>query len=283
MPCDAADGFLPDGRSGRARADTWRSRACARHPEQPDRRRSIRRAAASRSSICAATTASWLILDETYRDFLPEGCGAPHDLLAVKGLAGQSRLALQLLQILLHSRPSARRDHGRGKRRRRDCQDHGQPADLRAAVGAGRRREGASGARRMAGGQPAEIATSRQGAETGDEQSLKRLETGGDRRLFRLYPPSLSRHQLGICRGKTGEDRRNRLPAGRLFRRRPGRLPALCLRQCRHADDPSTGGTAFVLQPARDLTGDLISPGGRPLCRQARRRRRSPASDQGAR
>jgi len=28
---------------------------------------------------------TWLILDETYRDFLPEGTGAPHDLLSIPG------------------------------------------------------------------------------------------------------------------------------------------------------------------------------------------------------
>ena len=34
--------------------------------------------------LCAAR-GIWLILDETYRDFLPEGCGRPHDLFARKG------------------------------------------------------------------------------------------------------------------------------------------------------------------------------------------------------
>jgi aspartate/methionine/tyrosine aminotransferase len=34
--------------------------------------------------LCRANK-TWLILDETYRDFLGEGSGAPHDLLALEG------------------------------------------------------------------------------------------------------------------------------------------------------------------------------------------------------
>jgi aspartate/methionine/tyrosine aminotransferase len=83
-PCDPANGFLPDVAT-LAAAITPDVRAVAlvspNNPTgavyPPDLLRAI-------YDVCAAR-GIWLILDETYRDFLPTGAGRPHDLFAQAG------------------------------------------------------------------------------------------------------------------------------------------------------------------------------------------------------
>lgn len=83
-PCDPANGFLPDVAT-LAAAITPDVRAVAlvspNNPTgavyPPDLLRAI-------YEVCAAR-GIWLILDETYRDFLPAGAGRPHDLFAQAG------------------------------------------------------------------------------------------------------------------------------------------------------------------------------------------------------
>ncbi|OLP62371.1 aspartate/tyrosine/aromatic aminotransferase [Xaviernesmea oryzae] len=84
VPCDAASGFLPDlDALEQAMRPGVRALALvspnnptgAIYP--PDRLAAI-------FDLCRRKRI-WLILDETYRDFLPEGAGAPHGLFAEHG------------------------------------------------------------------------------------------------------------------------------------------------------------------------------------------------------
>jgi aspartate/methionine/tyrosine aminotransferase len=159
----------------------------------------------------------WLILDETYRDFLADGAGAPH------GLFNESSWEDNLIQLYSFSKSFCIPGHRLGS------VTAGETVVTEIAkimdnlqicappLGPGRRCQGHSGAWRMESRQPRRNRHPRRCAETGDEQA-EGLEAAGDRRLFRLYPPSLSGYPLGIRRRKAGEDRRYRLPAGRLFR-----------------------------------------------------------------
>ena len=94
-----------------------------------------------------------LVLDETYRDFIDPD-EPPHGCFADDGLAEYGDPALQLLEGLLHSRPSRRRHRRRARRARRDRQNPRYAADLRAARAAARAALGDSGARRLARRQP---------------------------------------------------------------------------------------------------------------------------------
>ncbi len=117
VECDAAE-RLPAGRSFRRDCPGRRRKgACCRDAEQSDRS-DLSTDAASRAVRCfAANTARWLIVDETYRDFLPDGYGAPHPLLIDPRLGRHAHPALQLLEVVLYSRPSAWCDYRRRERR----------------------------------------------------------------------------------------------------------------------------------------------------------------------
>lgn len=81
--CDPADGFVPDPETIIA-AITPRTRALALvTPNNPTGAVYPPAVLEAVFELCAEN-GIWLILDETYRDFLPEDCGAPHDLLTRK-------------------------------------------------------------------------------------------------------------------------------------------------------------------------------------------------------
>ena len=83
-PCDPANGFLPDVET-LAAAITPDVRAIALvSPNNPTGAVYPPELIAAIYDLCVARGV-WLILDETYRDFLPVGAGRPHDLFARKG------------------------------------------------------------------------------------------------------------------------------------------------------------------------------------------------------
>lgn len=84
VECDAANGFLPD-LAAAEKALSGGARALAVvTPNNPTG--AIYPPALLRQlfDLCRRHGA-WLVVDETYRDFLPEGAGAPHDLLSIDG------------------------------------------------------------------------------------------------------------------------------------------------------------------------------------------------------
>lgn len=84
VPCDAALGFLPDVDAIASALKPGVRALALVTPNNPTG--SVYPPALLRRifDLCRAN-GTWLILDETYRDFLPEGSGAPHDLLGVAG------------------------------------------------------------------------------------------------------------------------------------------------------------------------------------------------------
>jgi aspartate/methionine/tyrosine aminotransferase len=84
VPCDAHDGFLPDIEAIESALRPGIRALALVTPNNPTG--SVYPPALLRRiyDLCRANR-TWLILDETYRDFLAEGSGGPHDLLAVKG------------------------------------------------------------------------------------------------------------------------------------------------------------------------------------------------------
>ena len=83
-PCDPANGFLPDI-DALAAAITPDVRAVALvSPNNPTGAVYPPELLAAIYDLCAAR-GIWLILDETYRDFLPAGAGRPHELFSRKG------------------------------------------------------------------------------------------------------------------------------------------------------------------------------------------------------
>ena len=83
-PCDPANGFLPDI-DALAGAITPDVRAVALvSPNNPTGAVYPPELLSAVYDLCAAR-GIWLILDETYRDFLPAGAGRPHELFSRKG------------------------------------------------------------------------------------------------------------------------------------------------------------------------------------------------------
>jgi hypothetical protein len=84
VPCDASDGFQPDIDAIAAALKPGIRALALVTPNNPTG--AVYPPALLRRiyDLCRAN-GTWLILDETYRDFLPEGSGAPHDLLTVEG------------------------------------------------------------------------------------------------------------------------------------------------------------------------------------------------------
>ncbi|WP_455270563.1 aminotransferase [Rhizobium herbae] len=84
VPCDAAHGFLPDVDAIAAALKPGVRALALVTPNNPTG--AVYPPALLRRiyDLCRAN-GTWLILDETYRDFLPEGSGAPHDLLTIEG------------------------------------------------------------------------------------------------------------------------------------------------------------------------------------------------------
>jgi len=84
VPCDASDGFLPDIDAIASSLKPGVRALALVTPNNPTG--SVYPPALLRRiyDLCRANK-TWLILDETYRDFLGEGSGAPHDLLTLEG------------------------------------------------------------------------------------------------------------------------------------------------------------------------------------------------------
>ncbi|MDW5312612.1 aminotransferase [Rhizobium sp. PL01] len=82
VPCDAGNGFLPDIEAIAAALKPGIRALALVTPNNPTG--SVYPPALLRQifDLCRAN-GTWLILDETYRDFLPDGSGAPHDLLTI--------------------------------------------------------------------------------------------------------------------------------------------------------------------------------------------------------
>ncbi|MBW9062941.1 aminotransferase [Rhizobium herbae] len=84
VPCDASDGFLPDIDAIASSLKPGVRALALVTPNNPTG--SVYPPALLRRiyDLCRANK-TWLILDETYRDFLGEGSGPPHDLLTLEG------------------------------------------------------------------------------------------------------------------------------------------------------------------------------------------------------
>ncbi|OBZ92573.1 aspartate/tyrosine/aromatic aminotransferase [Pararhizobium polonicum] len=84
IPCDAGTGFLPDIDAIASALKPGVRALALVTPNNPTG--SVYPPALLRRifDLCRAN-GTWLILDETYRDFLTEGSGAPHELMSVKG------------------------------------------------------------------------------------------------------------------------------------------------------------------------------------------------------
>jgi aspartate/methionine/tyrosine aminotransferase len=100
LPCHAEHGFVPrledaerliDGRTRALVLVTPNNPTGAVYP--PDVLRGF-------AELCAAR-GIWLVLDETYRDFMPDGAGPPHDLF------GDERLRVHLIQLYSFSKAYA--------------------------------------------------------------------------------------------------------------------------------------------------------------------------------
>lgn len=84
VPCDAGSGFLPDVDAIAAALKPGIRALALVTPNNPTGAVYPPALLHRIYDLCRANR-TWLILDETYRDFLPEGSGAPHDLLSIKG------------------------------------------------------------------------------------------------------------------------------------------------------------------------------------------------------
>ena len=73
LPCRPEAGFVPAGRGRRGLHRRARARDRARHAEQPDRRGLSGRDVIEAFAELCRRRGIWLVIDETYRDFLPAG------------------------------------------------------------------------------------------------------------------------------------------------------------------------------------------------------------------
>ena len=81
LPCDAARGFVPDPEAAEALLDARVRAIVLVSPNNPTGAIYPPEVIARFHALCRRR-GIWLVLDETYRDFLPPGHGAPHRLLA---------------------------------------------------------------------------------------------------------------------------------------------------------------------------------------------------------
>lgn len=86
IECDAENGFLPDVRSAE-RALAGGAKALAIVTPNNPTGAIYPPALLHELFVLCRNHGAWLIVDETYRDFLPDGYGAPHALLAIPGWA----------------------------------------------------------------------------------------------------------------------------------------------------------------------------------------------------
>ena len=180
-----------------------------------------------------------LIVDETYRDFLPPKPARRTTLFAEPDLAGHGDRALQLLQVLLHSRAS----HGRAWSRAtslstRSPRSSTASRSARAAPPQRALRLGDRGAGELARRQPAEIIVDRAAAFRSAIDAPRRLDDRvasapispicGIR--FRDVRPMMCAEWLAVERGVLC------LP-GSYFGAGQQEFPARRLRQCGRRDD----------------------------------------------
>ncbi|WP_323130092.1 aminotransferase [Sinorhizobium medicae] len=145
--------------------------------------------------LCRAN-GTWLILDETYRDFLPDAAAAPHGLLRTPGWEDG------FIGLYSFSKSFCIPGHRLGAitTGKRVVEQVAKIMDnLRAARPPGGRRQGTAGARRLAARQSRRDRRPRRGAE-GDHDPTTAMEAASGRRLFRLYPPPLPRHRIALRR-----------------------------------------------------------------------------------
>ncbi|MDB5412549.1 MAG: aspartate/tyrosine/aromatic aminotransferase [Rubritepida sp.] len=84
LPCDAGNGLLPDPDRAAALIDA-RTRAIVLVTPNNPTGAIMPPALVARFAALCRDRGLWLVLDETYRDFLPAGAGAPHGLFAQPG------------------------------------------------------------------------------------------------------------------------------------------------------------------------------------------------------
>ena len=193
--------------------------------------------------ICRAR-GIWLIVDETYRDFLADGASAPHRLFANPGWQDS------FIQLYSFSKSFCIPGHRLGAIAAgaavggSDRKDHGQSADLRAAAGPACACQGHSCPGRLAQREPRG-----NGAASGRVPFSARqfaLAYRSARRLFRICPPSVCGRQRRCRRRAAGKRIRRDHAAGLLFRKRTGAIPAPGIRQCRRSHDRSFGDAVAV-------------------------------------
>lgn len=81
LPCDPAAGFVPDATQAEALIDARTRAIVLVTPNNPTGAVYPPQTIAAFAELCARRRI-WLVLDETYRDFLPEGLGRPHEVFA---------------------------------------------------------------------------------------------------------------------------------------------------------------------------------------------------------
>ena len=84
LPCDAASGFVPDPDRADSLIDARVRAIVLVTPNNPTGAIYPPQTIARFQELCARR-GIWLVLDETYRDFMPESAGRAHDLLAGGG------------------------------------------------------------------------------------------------------------------------------------------------------------------------------------------------------
>jgi aspartate/methionine/tyrosine aminotransferase len=81
LPCDPAAGFVPDVATAEALIDAGTRAIVLVTPNNPTGAIYPPATIAAFAELCARR-GLWLVLDETYRDFLPAGVAAPHEVFA---------------------------------------------------------------------------------------------------------------------------------------------------------------------------------------------------------
>lgn len=81
LPCDPAAGFVPDVATAEALIDPGTRAIVLVTPNNPTGAIYPPATIAAFAELCARR-GLWLVLDETYRDFLPAGVAAPHEVFA---------------------------------------------------------------------------------------------------------------------------------------------------------------------------------------------------------
>lgn len=83
LPCDPAAGFVPDIATAEALIDARTRAIVLVTPNNPTGAVYPPETIATFAALCARR-GLWLVLDETYRDFLPAGIDSPHEVFAAK-------------------------------------------------------------------------------------------------------------------------------------------------------------------------------------------------------